>query len=439
MALKRNRSSGSDSDFYCKKLNLQTTPEKVIEFSEEEKMSEPMETNVLREEAINTVKKNSPEWFGGVFEFLLNDLDYLRGQSARLEACSKRCQENEQKVERLETRVTELESTNAKLKDQITKLEDYSRKNNLIVKGINETGPNEKTEEVVANFLQNTLQIADSDAIQVADTHRLGKPPHLISRQMKTPRDIIVRFQSGKDRKLVWSNRSKLKNSKFVLSEDFSPATQEKVNKLLPIYKAARRNPDVTRCQLIRDVLVIDGQKFTVDTIDSLPYGLKDVNPSEKRFKNDRGVAFFGKSSFMSNFHESPFTENGITYRTVEQYYQHKKAGYFKDDTTATAILRSRTPNQAKALSYRIKDYDPELWQPAARRTMHKACLMKFQQNPILGLKLKQTAGIIVEANPKDQFFSCGLSLHNPNLQNQEHWIGQNLLGEILCEVRDCL
>ena len=195
----------------------------------------------------------------------------------------------------------------------------------------------------------------------------------------------------------------------------------------------------MTRCQLNQDILVINSKKFTVDSIDSLPYGAKDVNPSENDFQNGRGVAFFGKFSFMSNFHESPFTENGVTYKTVEPYYQCKNAKYFKDDTTATAIMRSRTPNQAKALSYKINDYDAELWQPVARHTMYKACLMKFQQNPILGLKLKKTSGIIVEANPKDKLFSCGLSLHHPHIQHQERWPRKNLLGEILCQVCDSL
>ena len=102
--------------------------------------------------------------------------------------------------------MTEHQSTNLKLKDQITKLEDYSRKNNLIIKGVPETGPNEKTKDIVADFLQNNLRIDDSVGITISDIHRLGKPPHLISKPTKAARDIIVRFQSGMDRALVWNN-----------------------------------------------------------------------------------------------------------------------------------------------------------------------------------------------------------------------------------------
>ena len=99
-------------------------------------------------------------------------------------------------------------------------------------------------------------------------------------------------------------------------------------------------------------MLVNNGQKFIVDSIDSLPSGLKDVNPSENHSQNGRGIAFFGKSSIMNNFeiHESPFTENGVAYKTVEHYYQCRK-----DDTTATAIMRSRTPNHGKGTILRNK------------------------------------------------------------------------------------
>ena len=84
--------------------------------------------------------------------------------------------------------------------------------------------------------------------ITISDTHRLGTPPHLISKPTKAPRDIIVRFQNGIDRTLVWNDRSKLKNSKFILSEGFSPVTQDKVNKLLKSTKpgcACQQWPEV--------------------------------------------------------------------------------------------------------------------------------------------------------------------------------------------------
>ena len=70
---------------------------------------------------------------------------------------------------------------------------------------------------------------------------------------------------------------------------------------------------------------------------------------------------------------------------------------------------------------------------------MYNACIKKFQQNPELSKKLKKTSGILVEANPKDNFFSCGLSLQDPDLEMRTRWKGLNILGDILIKVRESL
>ena len=71
-----------------------------------------------------------------------------------------------------------------------------------------------------------------------------------------------------------------------------------------------------------------------------------------------------------------------------------------------------------------------------AAQNMLQACTKKNLQNRTLGDKLKQTEGILVEVNPKGNYFSCGLSLQDPNLDNQSMWKGQNILGDILIKVQ---
>ena len=292
---------------------------------------------------------------------------------------------------------------------------------------------------MVVNFFLHNLKLDDPEKIVINNTHRLGKPPHLVTDIVKAPRDIIVRFQNAWDRAKVWNQRLKLKGSKFFLTEDLSPATQDNVRKLQLFYKAAKKCPEVTQCRLVRDVLLINGQRYTVDSLHTLPYGLHNFNPAERRLKDGKGIAFFGKASFLSNFYDSSFVEEGVLFKTVEHYYQFKRANYFKDVSTAHAIMNAKSPDQAKALSYQIRDFDPELWEPMARRTMHKACLLKFQQNEQLREKLKQITGNIVEANVKDTLFSCGFALDHPAVDDQSKWKGANLLGQILCEVRDVI
>ena len=151
------------------------------------------------------------------------------------------------------------------------------------------------------------------------------------------------------------------------------------------------------------------------------------------------GVAFYGKQSFLSNFYRCSFSDDGHVYQNVETYFQYKKAKYFGDEDCANKILAARNPLQVKALSHKIKDFDEEMWLPTAKQTMMKGCAMKFGQNPELAQKLKNLKGIIVEANPKDDFFSCGLAINHPDLEEVSKWKGKNQLGEILCAIRENL
>ena len=101
-------------------------------------------------------------------------------------------------------------------------------------------------------------------------------------------------------------------------------------------------------------------------TLYFLPYGLKDVRPRERPLKDGKSVAFFGSS----------FVEDNVTYKTVEHYFQSKKASYFKDLSTATAIINAKSPKQTKAPSHQIHEFDQELWEPIAMHTMFKGGLL---------------------------------------------------------------
>ena len=391
-----------------------------------------------RDLAIEEVKRNAPDWFASVFDFMLKDLANISNQVEEAKLCNEQCHTNAADIETLQKKVKYLEERNIALELQLAKQEDYSRSSNLIIQGIPEKGPNEDIEKTVREFFTTTLKLPNVTIMQFTGIHRLGKPPHLKSIPTKRPRDIIIRFEKRMDREAVWKERFKLKNSKIFLAEDFSPATQQKRRQLLPILRAARKCPEVTKAYLSRDRLFINGVRYTVQSLNALPFGLNDSNQAEK-YLAEGTVAFHGKDSFLSNFYPSTIIEDNHSFPTVEHHYQYKRALYFQDTSTATAILKAKTPNQAKALSYDIRDYDDALWQPMAKQTMYKSCALKFQQNSELAAKLKSLKGGIVEANPKDNFFSCGLSLHDPNIKDKTKWIGQNELGNILCKVCDSL
>ena len=117
--------------------------------------------------------------------------------------------ENSKSIENLQKRVRELEWKNGQL--QFNKFEGYFRKDNLIINGTAETGPNYNVSEVAADFFKDNLKVPEAHKIGINYAHRLGQPPHLITMNVKTPRDIIVRFQSASDRAKVWKHRFNLK------------------------------------------------------------------------------------------------------------------------------------------------------------------------------------------------------------------------------------
>ena len=85
-----------------------------------------------------------------------------------------------------------------------------------------------------------------------------------------------------------------------------------------------------------------------------------------------------------------------------------------------------------KAFSHQIKGLDEAKWRSQAKAVMQKACYLKFSQNEELKKKLLSSLGALVEANRRDKFFSCGLSLSNPNILEKNKWERENVLGEVL-------
>ena len=204
MASKRNLSSCSEPDTEYKKMNVQSTPGKISEDNFED-------VEYKRSEAIENVKQNAPEWFAAVFDFMLKDLNRISEYSKVVDSCKIQCDQNSADVKILQKRVEELERKNSALEESLIRLESYSRKNNLIIKGITETGPNEDVNKLVATFMTHNLKMPNGNEIVLQAAHRIGKPPHLLPKPVKKPRDIIVKFLKLYDRESAWRLRFSLK------------------------------------------------------------------------------------------------------------------------------------------------------------------------------------------------------------------------------------
>ena len=379
----------------------------------------------------------APQWFKEAFSVLANDLTEIRKNVHVLNEFGGQCKENRTEITNLKQKVSCLESANNDLKHEIVTLQIEQRKNNIMLHGIPETSPSEITTDVVYKFFVNNLDLKQA-ANMLITAYRLGKPPHLEPKQVKKPRSILIKFAQSPDRDTVWRVKSKLKGSNIVMSEDLPGSVLEKRKIMYPYFTAARRHPEVKRCQLKQDCLIIDGKSYNPDNLQALAHNLTNTKLSEKKI-NGIGTAFFRKESYLSNFYPCSFIEKNQSFLSVEMYYHYKKAMYFKDEGTANEILKAKTPNKAKALGYKVKHFDETIWHQVDTQIMFNGCAMKFQQNQDLATRLKETKGIFIEANPKDTYFSCGLAIGDPNIVDMNKWRGKNLLGDVLRKVREVL
>ena len=128
--MKRNLSSGSEPEI--KKKNTDSTPVKETV----REMAENFDTEQQRSEKIRSVKETAPGWFSTAFDFILSEFSRIQVSAEALTKCSRDCDQNRKQINTLEQRVQLLEAENKNLSEQVDKLESYSRKPNLIFKGI---------------------------------------------------------------------------------------------------------------------------------------------------------------------------------------------------------------------------------------------------------------------------------------------------------------
>lgn len=134
-------------------------------------------------------------------------------------------------------------------------------------------------------------------------------------------------------------------------------------------------------------------------------------------------ILFFGADSeygFMSNFYPSPFKAEGVTWPTVEHYFQAMKT---TDKSEWTKFAALDVPGKAKYRG-RMVTLRPD-WDTVKIGVMEDALRYKFKQNPELAKKLLETNDkVLHEDSPYD--FIWGY-------QNN----GKDLLGKCLMKVRN--
>ena len=147
---------------------------------------------------------------------------------------------------------------------------------------------------------------------------------------------------------------------------------------------------------------------------------------------------FFYGGAF-SQWAFSPFTINGIYYKTAEHYMMWYKDQVF-GGTLEQQILNAVHPSDAKLLGRQVPNFDVARWSPVAKQGVYRGNMAKFTQNPLMLIQLMETYGTtLVEASPTDVVWGIGLDQNDPLRFDRKNWRGTNWLGEVLQDVRETL
>ena len=188
-----------------KKSNRMETPEKV-QFSIDMSLFPGKNYEVedeAREKDFQRIKKSdAPEWFKDAFSLMWKDLTDIRKNIKRIDRCEVVCMQNSDNLETLKSEVAEVQDRNKYLEHKLEQLDLASRKQNLIVHNIPETGPNEDTGAVIQNFFQHNLKLENVESIVPEHIFCMGKPPHLQSTAVSHPqryndKNEVSKRQSG--------------------------------------------------------------------------------------------------------------------------------------------------------------------------------------------------------------------------------------------------
>lgn len=135
---------------------------------------------------------------------------------------------------------------------------------------------------------------------------------------------------------------------------------------------------------------------------------------------------FDGKHAFLSNFFPSPITFDGVTFPTVENWFQAWKT---EDPAQFRAIATADTPGKSKRLGRQCtlrKD-----WEEVKVDVMRDGLRLKFQDPKLRAMLLATGDEELIEGNTwHDNTWG------NCVCQKCQNTPGRNMLGMLLMELR---
>ena len=131
--------------------------------------------------------------------------------------------------------------------------ETYSRRDNLLIRGINEQAEESDDMCIAAarRFFIDDMKLDEATVnnMTIVRCHRIGKLNNEHNGN-KFNRPVIVRFLNYNDRMTVWAKRFELANGQKSISENFANNVEYRRRLLYPILKKLSNRPNTRKCTL---------------------------------------------------------------------------------------------------------------------------------------------------------------------------------------------
>lgn len=147
-----------------------------------------------------------------------------------------------------------------------------------------------------------------------------------------------------------------------------------------------------------------------------------------------------GDNGYLSIYYQAPFYQDGLRFETVEQCFLYQKALTFHDEYRCKKILQTFDSKILNQLVKDIVNYDDKIFSGRRQIILYQANLDKFRYNIELKNQLLATNdAVIALCNKYDLVNGIGLNVDDSRIYKTKNWLGSNLHGFSLMEVRSTL
>lgn len=146
--------------------------------------------------------------------------------------------------------------------------------------------------------------------------------------------------------------------------------------------------------------------------------------------------SYFREGGFKKSLIGIDFQEE-IEFNSIKQYVVFSKAMIMLDFDLAKTCTKVTGIQDLNKLEKRITNFNNKFWDFFKWRIVYMGNKFKFSQNSFLEKKLFSTKGTtLVFTSLEDKLWGIGLQENDKRALKCNLWRGQNLLGEILTELR---